>query len=476
MKKLLFAVVAVGIMLFTGTCAFSGQKLKLSKIPDEIVITLPEETDRVTSSQNISILGACNTKSPLYMNGELVEVTENGFFCKYVELTDGENIFTFKCGEGEKTVSIVKIPRWSGVASLPEPELYEAPKVGLVCLDYASHRAKPDEDPKLLTPLAKGTKFNLIGETKEYFYTEGGTYVYKAAIEVLEERLPDKRIEGAELVKDGEFIYFKLKMNVNSLYSIEREGSKARLTINNINDLTGGYIKGNEEASVKKTETEKGVMYDIDIGENVTGHFVEFDGGWMTLSFKRAQNGIKGAVIVIDAGHGGYDPGALGPPGVYGPFEKDFNLQIALAAKGYLESRGAKVIMTRSGDDYIPLSERVTEVIKNKPDISVSVHGNSSPVTYDYNKRKGPLTYYTFDGSKEAAESIHKYITERLKMDYTEPIRENLALTRITNCPAILFEASFLCNPDDYEKLCDQAFLNGVGVALGKGIENYLIK
>ena len=85
---------------------------------------------------------------------------------------------------------------------------------------------------------------------------------------------------------------------------------------------------------------------------------------------------LKYNKIVLDAGHGGKDPGAIGRTGLY---EKTVVLDITKRLKGLLESKGITVIMTRDQDEYISLEGRTEIATRAKPDLFVSIHANSNP-------------------------------------------------------------------------------------------------
>ena len=440
--------------------------------PRGIVITQPERVYRTTSASHTSILGACDYEFPLYMNGREVPTTARGFFVLYEALTEGENTFRFTNNGKEETIVVTKVAReepaeWEAV-------YYEEPTYGVITLNSVSHRAEPDEDPNLLTPLAYGTTFGLLGEIGEYYITADGTYVYKSAINAFEGELPDATVADVEIVTEDGFTYIMFDMNVNALYSLERTGENAALTLRASDP--GGNPDPMDAAvtSVVKSTDGGSVTYDIAFAEAPIGHFVEFRDGRMIVGFRHTVKTLADAKIVLDAGHGGADPGALGPPAGNGLVEKHFNLYVARAAKDYLESRGASVVMIRSRDTAVPLASRTAAILGHRPDISVSIHANSMPVDSDYRRARGPDMFFTFDTSKEAAESVYGYITGSLGFEYREPKRANLALTRLTVCPAILFEMSFMCSPNDYEWLLVKDNLNSVGEALGKGIEEYL--
>ena len=91
---------------------------------------------------------------------------------------------------------------------------------------------------------------------------------------------------------------------------------------------------------------------------------------------KVAQRRSKDFIVVIDAGHGGKDPGAIGLNGVY---EKNVVLQIAKKLKDKINQRaGMRALMTRGGDTFIPLKERVKIASRSKADLFISIHANAN--------------------------------------------------------------------------------------------------
>lgn len=90
---------------------------------------------------------------------------------------------------------------------------------------------------------------------------------------------------------------------------------------------------------------------------------------------RRASGKIKLTKIVIDAGHGGNDPGAIGKSGLR---EKDVNLDIAKKLSNLLKAEGVQTILTRSSDKFIPLSLRVSIANKSQADLFISIHSNAA--------------------------------------------------------------------------------------------------
>jgi N-acetylmuramoyl-L-alanine amidase len=95
---------------------------------------------------------------------------------------------------------------------------------------------------------------------------------------------------------------------------------------------------------------------------------------------------------MLDAGHS-KDSGAVGPTGFA---EKDANLLIARQLKSILESRGAEVLMTRTGNEDVPLVNRPDTILKENVDLSVSIHNNALPDGINPFKNNGTSAYYYF--------------------------------------------------------------------------------
>jgi N-acetylmuramoyl-L-alanine amidase len=174
--------------------------------------------------------------------------------------------------------------------------------------------------------------------------------------------------------------------------------------------------------------------------------------------------------IVIDAGHGGKDPGAVGN----GLREKDLTLTLALRIGGLLVARGAEVQYTRMTDAFVELSDRATFANQLGADYFMSVHINAG----------GGTGFETFvqTGSSGATVAYQNVIHRRVALLYSQeglPDRgakqTNLAVLRETHMPAILLEYGFidsakdaarLANPDWIERLA-QATCAGVASAFG---------
>lgn len=167
--------------------------------------------------------------------------------------------------------------------------------------------------------------------------------------------------------------------------------------------------------------------------------------------------------IVVDAGHGGYDNGAV----YNGRLEKDDNLDLALAVGEILANNGIDVLFTRIDDTYVSPLERAYMANAEDADLFVSIHRNSSgsPNTYS-----GVQTLvYDETGMKNTiAENINQELEDIGFTNLGVDVRTDLAVLRRTNMPALLVEAGFL-NTDSDNQISDERF-NDIAYGIASGI------
>ncbi len=190
------------------------------------------------------------------------------------------------------------------------------------------------------------------------------------------------------------------------------------------------------------------------------------------------EGSYAGKIIAIDAGHGGPDPGAIGQRGAK---EKDVTLDIAKRVARLLESRGAKVIMTRTGDQDIGLYERTDKANKAKAGIFVSIHINASTnpaiggtSTYIYNGNTNRTQAARISESDRLAQYVQAELVKTLGLRDIGVNSANFAVLRTANMPAILAELAFISNLPEEKYINTDVFRNGAAEAIVKGIGLYL--
>lgn len=178
---------------------------------------------------------------------------------------------------------------------------------------------------------------------------------------------------------------------------------------------------------------------------------------------------LSGRRIVLDPGHGGTDPGAIGSSGLR---EKDVVLDIALRLRDLLKAEGAEVIMVRDGDYYVPLAERATVANNTRADVFVSIHINSS---VNRNAR-GTETYYYYADPKgqELAALVQRNMLDQLGLSNRAPRpNQDFVVLKETMVPAILSEVAFISNREEEKLLRQSSFRQKAADALYRALQAY---
>lgn len=186
--------------------------------------------------------------------------------------------------------------------------------------------------------------------------------------------------------------------------------------------------------------------------------------------------------VVIDAGHGGNDPGKIG---INQALEKDINLSIALMVKRYLELQDVTVIMTREEDKGLyntgdsnkkvhDMKKRLEIIEEAKPFLAVSIHQNS----YPEEAISGVQVFYYKDSTKgkEAALVMQEQLIQGLQPDKEREAKANSSyyLLKKTTVPLIIVECGFLSNSREAALLVDDSYQEKVAWNISMAILKYL--
>lgn len=198
-----------------------------------------------------------------------------------------------------------------------------------------------------------------------------------------------------------------------------------------------------------------------------------------TVSFVDSSNVQKAErCIVIDAGHGGDDPGKIG---INGALEKDLNLEIARKVESLLRLEGIETVLTRTGSEGLydagaenkkvqDMKRRIEKIEEASPMLTVSIHQNSYPEEYV----KGAQVFYYKDSkeSENAAKVMQESLKQRLDPQNHREAKANASyfLLKKTSSPIIIVECGFLSNQEEAKKLSDPAYQEQVAWAVFMGI------
>ncbi len=174
-------------------------------------------------------------------------------------------------------------------------------------------------------------------------------------------------------------------------------------------------------------------------------------------------------LVVVDAGHGGNDPGAMSAGGLH---EKDINLPVAQRVATLLGQKGVGVLMTRQDDRFIELEERAAIANRRNADLFVSIHSDSNPDR----GRQGFTVFVARSASRDAYRAASG-ISEAMAATGCEShgIREaDYKVLVNTSGPAVLVEIGYLSNAQDASRLRNPAWQNRLAQAIATGILDYL--
>jgi N-acetylmuramoyl-L-alanine amidase len=260
-------------------------------------------------------------------------------------------------------------------------------------------------------------------------------------------------------------------------YHVERQDNKIVITTTGTfadegRQLLGAGVlnalqvrKGEASGStVIALETPKPAAYAIGLSD---------DGRTLAVTIRRDASRVavapvrQGApLIVLDPGHGGNDPGAIGPGGTH---EANVTLAVIRYLEEELKQMGWRTSLARTDDSEIDLAPRVAVANKQKADLFVSVHCNS----LDRNWVKGIETYYRNPFSVPLAKKLHASLVGKLGSPDRGIRYANFYVIHHTTMPAVLCEIGYVSHPEEERNLADPVYQRRVAKAIAEGLKSY---
>ena len=228
------------------------------------------------------------------------------------------------------------------------------------------------------------------------------------------------------------------------------------------------------------TENQNRILKLVMVGILMVSMFVLAREGAVYVTSLQVENKSR-ACVVIDAGHGGSDPGKVG---INNQLEKEINLKIAEILKDFLQAEGIEVVMTRESDAGLydegasnkkvqDMKRRLEIIEKADPVIVVSIHQNS----YHEEYVKGAQVFYytTSESSRQLAEVIQEQLRS-LDPDNRREAKGNDSyfLLKKTSKPIVIVVCGFLSNREEAEKLSSALFQEKMAWNIHMGIMKYL--
>ncbi len=319
-------------------------------------------------------------------------------------------------------------------------------------------------------------------------------------------------IKEFNLIKRGDSVVFRFNTEYETEVDLDVEGKKVTLEINGLltSPKTGktypgiNFVKNYEVKPFNNYSKFTFLLSDRDVGAILREDEILF-----TPPSQRLID-----IIVIDPGHGGIDPGAVGKKGLY---EKDCNLDISLKLKKLLrDSLKVKVVLTREDDSYLSLGARTKIANRNRADLFVSVHCNASKKKKD---AAGMETYFLSEAKTDEARATAALENSAIKFDEPRKFDSDLSwilfdlaqseflqessdlaefiqdeaapLITIPNrginqanfyvlngafMPAVLVESAFISNTGEEKLLKDSKFRSKLALGIFRGIRKFIEK
>lgn len=190
----------------------------------------------------------------------------------------------------------------------------------------------------------------------------------------------------------------------------------------------------------------------IEVAHSVS-YQVLSSGADSNIRVRIAPSPLAGRVIVLDPGHGGSDPGCTGASGGY---EKDINLAIAQKLKELLRRSGARVVMTREGDETVDIWRRVELIDAARPHAAVSIHCNS----FKQPSMRGLEVYHCSlrPFTQRLASVVYEQLVSDTGLEGRGVRKAEFVMLKETKSPTILVEAGYLTNPEEERLLKTASF------------------
>ncbi|MDR0381153.1 MAG: family 10 glycosylhydrolase [Oscillospiraceae bacterium] len=290
------------------------------------------------------------------------------------------------------------------------------------------------------------------------------------------------RLTGAVYARGQGWDTLTLSGSVCSATQVEYDGKTLTFTVYGAQAAPSASLPaGTPFVSFTAARSGANAVYTgaLRAGERLDGYYVTAaPNGTLVLHIKRhprAGGGTKpltGLVILVDPGHGGGESGALGPFGDRLP-EKTINLYTALKLRWELERLGATVVMTRTEDTTMSLAARVARSRALRPDLFLSVHGNSLDSNVDASNISGLSTWYRNRVGQDAAEALYDFAPDALGRGGRGCHQSNLYVARPAWTPSFIVETGFLCNPAEAEWMADNEAQTRLARTLAEGVLAY---
>ncbi len=358
---------------------------------------------------------------------------------------------------GDRSIS----QKANGNVTITSPQKIELAKV---IVESGIARTGAGSDFSRLTPLPKGTVDRITAKAGDWVRLSYGGWIEAKSLQINSSNsVPTSIVRSFKTQKIRGWTELVIPLQVPVPLSISQGDRTFTLTLHNVTAQTDTNLV-NDDPIISRIDWQQKdpnkVEYTINLKSSQQwGYKYRYEGANLVLSLRHppdlnkqantGKNSLKNLTILLDAGHGSKQD--LGSRGATGYPEKDVTLIVSKLLQKELIKQGAKVIMTRNGDDDLYPNQRAEMIEKMEPAIALSLHYNALPDRGDAENTKGIGTFWYHAQSHDLAIFIHNYLVKDLKRSSYGVYWNNLALARPTVAPSVLLELGFMIHPEEFE-------------------------
>ena len=422
-------------------------------------LVLPKEKKSIVNTNYAFFVGKAKNTETIVINDEKVFIAPNGAFAHSVKLKDGENRIIMKSNFSTQVYKVIKVS--SEENTKPEFLAFE-PKKMKVIKDNTPLRSTPvNYGMNRVSHLFKDTNILIDGQKGDFYRVRltktKEAWIAKEAVTPMESDFAPKFITmNSKTYKNASehTIEFTEKLP----YTIEETNKEIIFKVYN------PFTSNDSVYTINILKPEK-YTYTTNLSSGV--YYLKVN----QLPITEAKT-LENITIVIDAGHGGTEKGAIG---CLNDKEKDINLAIAQELKNILCLMGANVVMTRECDANVSLEDRVKIAQENDANLFLSIHLNSIPdIKMNIHKNRGTSIYYYNNNSKTLAEYIYNNVTDTLNTRKDGVKTASFAVIRPTDYIGILVEVAYMTNPLDSVIYTKESFPEETAKAIANGVLEFV--
>ncbi|MCC5889573.1 MAG: N-acetylmuramoyl-L-alanine amidase [Alkalibacterium sp.] len=332
--------------------------------------------------------------------------------------------------------------------------------VGRITANEVNVRQFSSTDSAVIGTVFLNDEFQILYSENDWIqilYNNRVAWIHENYIERTNDSLPEQQVE-----QDSDKKLIKAGMNPTNLRAEPNTDSAILATLTTLQEFT-----------VLEEENE---WYMIELEDGTQAYIAS----WLTEPAETVDQPVEPdtssayvatlaeATIVIDAGHGGKDPGAVAPDGSF--VEADIALSTSLHLANRLQNAGANVILTRSDDTFLSLNDRVYYAHRAQADAFISIHYDAVEIP---NSMSGTTTYYHSETEKELAESINHFLTQNGPLKNNGVRQADFFVLRNNGQKAVLLELGYMNHDFDISLINTDHYHQTIADAIFQGMSEY---